>query len=358
MFVVFGVAYSFGAFFEPMAAEFGSGAAATSAVFSVTGFVWFSLGTLSGPAVDRYGPRVVLLVGAVAMGAGLVLTSRTPSLWLGYLTYGVGVGIGAACGYVPMLAVVSGWFDRRRAAALGVAVSGIGVGTVTAAPLAARLVADHGWRTTYLVFGLVSVAVLTVCAFVVAPPPGAEPESDADLTRLRAAAGTGRFRRLYASLLLLSNALFVPFVFLVPFATTSGVDAVAAAGLVGVLGGASVGGRLAVGVVADRLGHMAAFRACYLLVAGSYVLWLIGGSYVVLAAFAVVLGVGYGGFVALSAAVVAELFGERSLGTTIGFVYTAAGVGSLVGPPLAGVIIDTATYRVAIAVFMALGIGA
>src|SRR3990170_4017915 len=66
MAAVFGVAYSFGAFFAPMAAEFGTGSGATSFVFSVTAFCWFALGSVSGRAVDRFGPRPALLVGALA----------------------------------------------------------------------------------------------------------------------------------------------------------------------------------------------------------------------------------------------------------------------------------------------------
>src|SRR5439155_12121791 len=126
MFTVFGVAYSFGAFLEPMAGEFGAGHGATSEVFSITAFLYFSLGVVSGPAVDRFGPRPLLLLGAAVIGAGLLLTSQVHDLWLAYVTYGLGVGIGTACGYVPMVAVVTGWFERRRSLASGLAVSGIG----------------------------------------------------------------------------------------------------------------------------------------------------------------------------------------------------------------------------------------
>ena len=75
MFVVFGVAYSFGAFFESMSDEFGASSGATSAVFSLTAFCYYSLGFASGRAMDRYGPSPVLVVGAVAMLAGLSLTA-------------------------------------------------------------------------------------------------------------------------------------------------------------------------------------------------------------------------------------------------------------------------------------------
>jgi len=145
MFAVFGVVYSFGVFFDPMAREFGTGRGLTSVVFAVTAFLFFVLGAMTGPLADRIGPRRVVLVGAGATGGGLILTAAAPSIWLGYLTFGLGVGLGTACGYVPMVAAVGGWFERRRALAIGIAVSGIGVGTLAVPPAAALLVGALGW---------------------------------------------------------------------------------------------------------------------------------------------------------------------------------------------------------------------
>src|SRR5271169_6337733 len=146
MCAVYGVAYSFGAFFKPMAAEFGARRSATSAVFSITVLVWCFLGPVTGHLSDRFGPRIVVATGAVVMSIGLALTSMIDRLWLGYITYGIGVGVGVACAYVPMVAVVGGWFIRRRNTALGIAVAGIGFGTVCGAPLSAALISHLGWR--------------------------------------------------------------------------------------------------------------------------------------------------------------------------------------------------------------------
>src|SRR5690606_36892624 len=108
----------------------------------------------SGKAADRFGPRPVLIAGALLLGSGLRITSRVPSIWLGYLSYGVLVGSAVACAYVPMVATVGGWFVRRRSAALGIAVAGIGVGTLVMAPLSERLIDAHRWRTAYVVLGI------------------------------------------------------------------------------------------------------------------------------------------------------------------------------------------------------------
>ena len=353
MFTVFGVAYSFGAFFEPMAREFRAGSGATSAVFAITAFCYFTLGAVSGAVADRLGPRRVLLFGAFVMGSGLALTAVSPSIWVGYLTYGLGVGIGTACGYVPMVAAVGGWFDRRRALAIGIAVTGIGLGTLTAAPAAEVLILHFGWRATYAVFGGASFLLLVGCAVLARRPPVS---SQAPL-RLGRAVRTREFATIYATGLLTGFALFMAFVHLVPYATSRGTSAIAAASLIGVIGAGSSLGRLALGGVADRLGSVRTYQVAVGILTISFVVWYVAPDYTALAVFAFLLGLGYGGWVALSASVVAELFGPEGLGGSIGALYTSAGVGALVGPPLAGFLVDfTSSYRLAIGSAVALAL--
>jgi MFS family permease len=347
MFTVYGIAYSFGAFFKPMAAEFGSGRSSTSAVFSLTVLVWCVLGWPAGHLSDRFGPRVVVGGGAVVMGGGLVLTAFIDRLWIGYLTYSLGVGIGIATAYVPMVAVVGGWFLRRRNSALGIAVAGIGCGTVLVAPACAALIQRLGWRDTDLVLGVVATILLLGCAATVERPPVHVTPSAIDV---RAAVRTPAFGLLYLNSFLSSMALFVPFVYLPAFAHDHGATEIASAALISIIGGASVIGRLGLGAIADRTSTIRLYQACYLLLAASFGLWLFGSSYATMVVFAIAMGTGYGGFVALSPAVLAELFGVARLGTVMGILYTSGGVGALLGPPIAGMIIDyTGSYRGAIA---------
>jgi predicted MFS family arabinose efflux permease len=345
-FVVFGVGYSFGAFFSPIAREFHTNSGATSVVFAVTAACWFLLGLVTGRAGDRWGPRPLLLLGAVALVVGLQVTSRAHSVWVAYLAHGLGVGVAAGCGYIPMVAAVGGSFTRRRGLALGVAVSGIGAGTLVGAPVAAALIAAHGWRTAYQVFGFVGAAVLVACALVTGTPPRPAGDGRGRPGRLLR---DPRFRAIYTATVCASLALFVPFVFLPSFATAQGTRPVAAAALVSVIGVASVLGRLAIGLVAERVGYLRAYRLCFMIAAVSYLVWLLVPGYPALVVFAAVLGVGYGGWIALGPAVLAELFGTAGLGGTLGLNGTGSAIGVLLGPPLAGLLIDTTGgYRAAI----------
>jgi MFS family permease len=356
MLTMFAVAYSFGAFVKPMTAEFHSSRAAISAVFSITAFIYFLFGAAAGHISDRIGARPMIVASALFMGIGLLLTSRINHMWLSYLTYGVGVGIGVACGYVPMVAVVSGWFVRRRNTALGIAVSGIGFGTIVGAPLAARCIPLYGWRGTYVLFGVLSTSLLLLVAALAKRSPIARSKSGPSTGE---ALRTPAFMLLYTSSFLCSVPLFVPFVFLPVFARDLGVSAVASAALIGVIGVASVCGRLGLGALADRLGLVGLYLFCFLLQALSYAIWLGAHSYVTLVIFALVIGTGYGGYVALAPAVLAEFFGTGNLGALVGALYTSNAFGTLIGPPLAGFIIDhTGAYRWAIAAALAMATAA
>jgi MFS family permease len=353
--VTLGTAYSFGAFFESMSEEFGADRGATAVIFGITTFTFFWLSIITGRALDRWGPRPILVVGAVALFVGLLATSRVDSLTAGYVTYGAGVGIAAACGYVPMVALVGGWFEHKRAVAVGLAVAGIGVGTLVLSPLAAALIDRHGWRDTYVAYAVGGALVLLLCVPLVDRPPGrAGPQP----SRFGDALASPVFRRLHLSAFALGLSLFVPFVFIGQYAKDRDVDSVAAAVLVGVLGGSSVLARIGFGSLVRRFGSFRLYRGCFALHAVSFLAWAVAGSsYALMVVFVLVLGIGYGGFVALGPIVISDHLGVTGLGSILGIFYTAPGLGGLIGPPSAGWLIDhTDSYTATILVAFALGV--
>ena len=114
MFVGFGAAYSFSAFFPALEAEFGSPRGVTSLVFSFAGFLYFALGAISGPIADRTGPRVVSAIGMVLVALGLIISSQLQSLTAIIVVYGLLIGFGVGFSYVPAIGMVQRWFTRRR----------------------------------------------------------------------------------------------------------------------------------------------------------------------------------------------------------------------------------------------------
>src|ERR1700694_5544345 len=149
----FGCAYTFSAFVEPLQRDFGASRGSVSLVFSLAGFLYFGLGIVSGPLADRFGSRRFAVAGMILTGLGLMAASAARSLTEVYAAYGLGVGLGVGCAYVPAMGAVQRWFVRRRGFDSGRAVSGVGVGTLVMPPLAALLIEAFGWRAAYVVLG-------------------------------------------------------------------------------------------------------------------------------------------------------------------------------------------------------------
>ena len=356
MFTVFATAYSFGTFVRPMAEEFKAGRGATALVFAITAFAYFSLGAVSGPLVHRVGPRRMVAFGATVQVIGMVITTRVHALWQAYLSYGIGVGIGVACCYVPLVAVVGGWFTRRRPLAIGIAVSGIGLSSLFGAPIAARLIKAHGWRDAYLVFAIATGILLAIVAIFVRTPPSFDV---APPMKLSASLRTRTFLLSYLALVLASITLFNVFVNLVPYAEDHGIAKVRAATLLSLLGGASVVGRNALALLARRVGTVATYGLSILTMGVTQMIWLgAESSYATLAVFALVFGVAYGGLIALGPILLAELFGPEQLGGLAGVNYTAAGIGALVGPTIGAWLVDrTGSYTLGTLFGLAFGLG-
>lgn len=353
MFMGFGAAYSFGAFFHSLRDEFGATRREISLIFALTGFIYFGLGAISGRLADSVGPRRVIVAGGVLLGVGLLLASLTQQLWQVYLTYSLCVGVGVGLTYVPSIGTVQRWFVRRRGFASGLAVAGIGLGNLLFPPVAAALIDAAGWRAAYAVLGVVVLVSTLAAALLLERGPevrGLAPDGDPPVRTgaaagawgmtPSAAVGTRPYRLLYLACVATSIGLFIPFAHIVPYATDHGLTEFTGAVILGAIGAGSVGGRLALGGSADRLGRRRALAASFLLMAAMLVWWLAATQAWSLLVFAVLFGIGYGGFVALIPALTSDFFGVRHTGALIGLLYTGAAIGSLVGPTLAGVAFD------------------
>jgi len=339
MFVGFGAAYSFAAFFRAFQAEFGASRAHVSLVFSLCAFLYFLLGAPGGMLADRYGTRNVALAGVAFMAAGLAAASFAHSVEVLYATYSIGLGVGIGLTYVPSVGAVQPWFDKRRVLASGIAVSGIGAGNLLAPPLAAWWIEAFGWRGAYLALAACTLVLGGAAAAAIRNRPAGGARATDGFT-LREAARTRNFWVLYATLLLAGVGCFVPLVHIGPYAVDAGHPESFAVLLVSLIGLGSLAGRFAIGSIAERFGRMQSLTLMYLGMALMLVMWWASTGALALAFTAVGFGLFYGGFVATFPSVVMDLFGARSVSGIIGCIYTAAGIGTLFGPPSAGAAYD------------------
>jgi MFS family permease len=341
-FVGFGCAYTFSAFVPALQRDFEASRGSVSLVFSLAGFLYFALGVVSGPLADRWGARRLAMLGMLLVGAGLVLAGVAHSLHAVYAAYGLGVGLGIGCAYVPALGAVQRWFVRRRGVASGLAVSGIGVGTLVMPPLATALIDALGWRSAYLALGCGAAVVGIGMAWFIADDP-ADKGMGADVPSgmpLREAVRSRQFALLYAACLACSFGVFVPFVHLVPYALDHGIGQKDAAYLLGTIGIGSTLGRFFLGGLADKVGRQAFLLAMFAGMAAALAVWAASTGFLALAGFALLFGLFYGGWVAIMPPVVTDLFGNRQVGSIIGVLYTSVAVGTLLGPTAAGYMFD------------------
>ncbi len=340
--VIFGVSYSFAAFFESFAVEFHAPRAEVALVFGLSGLIYFIGGAAAGLLSDRFGPRAVTVAGMLFIAAGLAAASLADTIGLVYAAYGVGVGIGIALVYTPAMANVPPWFDARRGLAAGIASAGIGAGTLVVPLLAARAIALLDWRGALqaLALGVLIVGLGATVLLKRAPAAVAARAGSAAGTTLRDAVASADFRWLYLVCLLASPGMFIPFAHASAAARDLGVADAQAVGLVGLIGIGSLSGRFAIGGLADRLGRQRTLALTVASMGASYLVWHAAGGYPAMAVFALWMGLSYGGIVSLLPALCMDLFGARAVAAILGTLYTGAAFGNLIGPWGAGAVFD------------------
>jgi MFS transporter, MCT family, solute carrier family 16 (monocarboxylic acid transporters), member 13 len=341
---IFGVSYSFAAYFASFAGEFDARRADVSLVFGLSGGVYFVFGAGGGMLADRFGPRAVTSAGMLLIASGLLACSFAASMTMVYAAYGVGVGLGIALVYTPSIGCVQPWFTQRRGLAAGLASAGIGAGTVAVPLIAAAAIAAWQWRDALRAMAA-GVFVLGLCATLLlrrAPAAAASRPGGVPGLSLAQALRDRRFWWLYLSVVLAAPSMFIPFAHVSASARDLGVGDARAVGLVGLIGIGSLVGRFVIGALADRIGRTLTLLLMQASAGLAYLAWFAAAGYPMLVFFALWFGLSYGGIVSLLPAICMDLFGARAVAGIIGTLYSGAALGNLAGPVLAGAVFDHA----------------
>jgi MFS family permease len=264
------------------------------------------------------------------------------------LFFGVLIGVAAGSFYAPMMAVASAWIEQHRSLAVALVSSGMGVAPLTIAPSARWLITAYDWRTAMLVIGLVSWALLIPASLLVRPAPQAPAPSLTNATETPEVQWTAAQAFRTPQFITLALAHFAccaahsgPIFHMVSYAMVCGIAPITAVTVYSLAGLSGLGGRLALGAMADRLG------AKPVLVGGLFVQALAVATYLAVGqlgefyALSVVFGLAYGGVMPLYAVLVREYFGARIMGTVFGAVSAFASLGMSLGPVAGGWVFDT-----------------
>ncbi len=370
--------FVFSLFVKPLESALGWGRGQVMVGFTIFFVVQGLLSPLVGRIVDRHGPRLVIPSGALAMGLGFLLASRTSDVATYYAAYVI-IGAGSAgMGIVPCSAIVTNWFRRRRGTVVGIMAAGMGTGGLVMAPIVAHLLESFDWRATYLSMAIMIwvVAIPLALALVRTRPAdmGLFPDGDADDTdwlrrpEAKAAEGQGLSLRqasrtaaiwlmgvsFFASGFSNTGALHAP----VPFLEDIGFPTATAAAALGTLGLGSAVGKIFFGWLCDRVPpKRAAALGLALQLGGILVLLAIRADspLTLIWAYALLLGFGLGSWLPTMSMLVSSTFGLSFYGSIFGVISFLESAGTSIGPLFAGIVFDTTgTYYYAFVTFAAL----
>lgn len=346
--VAIGAMFSLAVFLGPISGATGwSRAAISSAMtldFLVMGFAGFIWGTVS----DRFGARLVTLAGAIILGAGLWIASRATSPLAFQLGFGVLVGIAAGAFFAPMIATVTAWFDTQRALAVSLVSAGMGMAPMTISPFAAWLISHYDWRTSMAVIGTMAWVLLIPAALLVRHAPRTEPTGTAGTANAQTSAPSVKqaltsvqFIVLGTTFLLCCAAHSGPIFHFVSYAIYCGIPTMAAVSIYSVEGLAGLGGRLLLGVAADKIGVKPVLIAGLLVQSIAIVAYLLVSKQSEFYLLAIVFGAAYGGVMPLYAVLAREYFDQRIMGTVFGAATMLSSLGMALGPVVGGWVFDT-----------------
>ena len=345
--VAIGAMFSLAVFLTPMSDQTGWSRAGISFAMTIN-FLVMAFGSFGwGAASDRWGARVVTLCGAVLLGAALTLASRADSLPAFQLTFGVLVGLAASAFFAPMIATVTGWFETQRNLAVSLVSAGMGMAPLTLSPLASWLITHHGWRTAMFWIGVMAWTLLIPAAlFVRRPPvaaaggaPAAAPKaSQAEVGR---ALTSPQFLVLGLTFMLCCMAHSGPIFHVVSYAMYCGLGPLAAVSVYSVEGLAGLGGRVVVGLLADRYGAKRVLITTLVVQAVAIAAYLQVNELAEFYTLAVIFGVAYGGGMPLYASLARDYFGQHIMGTVFGAATMLSSLGMALGPVAGGWVFDT-----------------
>lgn len=345
-----GSVYAYSVFQTPLSAELGWDGTTVTVAFTIAIVFLGTSAAFFGRFVEKRGPRVSAFVAAILFGIGLIGTGiaiNWGNLYMFYLTYGVLGGIGLGIGYIAPVSTLVKWFPDRRGLATGMAVFGFGAGSLIASPVAAQLIERMGTGNTFFILGAIYFILMALGASYIARPPegwmmAEQKETDGDkvvkkddLAQLtaREAIKTKRFWMLWWMMFINISAGIMLISVASPMAQEKvGISAIAAAGIVGVMGLFNGGGRIFWASFSDYIGR----ENVYLIFFGVqlisfFILPTITSAIIFQILMYLIVSIYGGGFASLPA-FIGDLFGTKQLGAIHGYLLTAWALAGVLGP--------------------------
>ncbi|NKB36951.1 MAG: MFS transporter [Gammaproteobacteria bacterium] len=351
--------FAFGVFVGPLQEEFGWNRGELSFALSMTNFAVVIASPLLGLLIDKYGVRKILIPSVVLMSICIAsMGLLTANIWHLYLLYFLIPFLGAGTLPQSYSRVLIAWFNRRRGFALGLSLSGFGVGAMLIPVVAQSIIEVAGWRVSYFIFAAtVFLLALPMAIFFMRESPQEmglsadgdtatkdQPDNDSDLTGLSGmeAMKTSTYWLILFSFLLVGIGLTGVLAHLYPLLVDRGLSPQLAARCMASIGPGIIIGRIVAGYLMDRF--FAPYVTAFFLlgmVAGISILASGTTSMLVFAA-ALLVGMASGSEISEIAYICSRYFGKKAFGQIYGIMFAAFQVGAIFGAPLMGFYYDRA----------------
>jgi MFS family permease len=335
--------YTLGLFIKPLNQEFGWDRASISAAGGIAAIFSAITVPFVGSLIDRWGVRTVLLPIVVLCASSVALIALTPkSVVVFMLLFAITGVLGSGQGPLGYAKCVSAWFDDRRGLALGITMSGIGLGAALIPQYAQFLIGNFGWRAAYAGLGLLTLIVAFPAVFLFIREPArakfAAAQSSASEDRppdleVREVLGGRRFWLIACALLLVSTVTQGLVVHTVPLLTDNGYSPEVAAALMMAVGLSTMAGRLVSGYLVDRI--FAPFVAAFFFLLPCLGIYLLDSAISPVAGI-ISLGLASGTEIDMIGFLTSRYFGMKRFGQLYGYLFASFVVGSAVGPTMMG----------------------
>ncbi|KAG0198595.1 hypothetical protein BGX28_007966 [Mortierella sp. GBA30] len=312
----------------------------------------FGFTIVAGPAMNRFGHKVILWSGAIIASLGLLLASWCTQLWQLYLTQGVMFGIGASLLNLAATAIPPLWYDKNRGLAMGICFCGAGVGGLAFGFVIPALINSLGVYWTLRIYAIFHFVCTAFAALVMRAPrqlttglPSIEgsgkKEKKKEMMNL-AIMKDPRFMLWFFAAGLFGFAYVVPFTYVPSYAKDIiGLDPNVQGGhLLSVMSGANAVGRIIIGFAGDRLGAIPVAAVSFLAAGASCFVWMFAESLKAMMGFSVMYGFFSGAFFTMVASITANIVGLENLGSGLTIIFLTNTPGNLFTLPIAGRIFE------------------
>ncbi|GHZ95295.1 oxalate/formate antiporter, putative [Vibrio cholerae] len=345
-----GILYAWSVFNKALVTDFGWSAADASSPYAIATIAFSVCLLVAGILQDRMGPRNILILGTTLTGLGMIASGFASSVLMLNLTFGVMTGAGIGFGYACLSPSAMKWFHpSKKGMVNGLIAAGFGLAAIYLAPLTSALITHLGIQTSFMILGAGVLAIAVPLACTINNPPagyvpaelklkaGQEAKVVAKVANLswKAMLKTPQF---YGLWLMYALAASVGLMIIGNITNIASVQANLpnAVYLASILAIFNSGGRVAAGILSDKIGGVRTLLLAFLLQGGNMVLFATFDSEFTLIIGTAIAAVGYGTLLAVFPSITAEFYGLKNYGTNYGVLYTSWGIGGAIGAAVVG----------------------